>query len=82
MVCLTIEEFEKYDEPYSQMLGIDLASGRNKEYIKRFLASILYAKPIREDAAKRTYRVFEAQGILTVEKILETDWDGLVKNSR
>jgi hypothetical protein len=42
-----IEEFvEKYGEPYSKMLGIDLESGYNKKFIKWFLVSILYAKPI------------------------------------
>ncbi|MCL4435264.1 MAG: hypothetical protein M1503_07270 [Thaumarchaeota archaeon] len=70
---------ERYGEPYSKALGINLESGRNEEIVKWFLASILYAKPIRENAATLTYRTFEDYGVLTADKILETGWDGLVK---
>lgn len=73
------ELVEKYGEPYSKALGIDLESGRNEEIVKWFLASILYAKPIRENAATLTYRTFEAHNVLTVDEILETGWNGLVK---
>ncbi len=77
---MKIEEFvERYGEPYSQKLGIDLASGRNEEFIKWFLASILYAKPIRENSATLTYVTFEAYEVLSVEKILEAGWDKLVR---
>lgn len=77
---MNIEKFvEKFGEPYSARLGIDLASGRNRELVKWFLASILYAKPIRESSATLTYRAFESHGILTVKRILDTGWDGLVQ---
>lgn len=77
---MNIREFiEKYGEPYSKALGIDLESGRNEEIVKWFLASILYAKPIRENTATLTYRTFETHHVLTVDKILETSWNGLVK---
>ncbi len=77
---MNIREFvEKYGEPYSKALGINLESGRNEEIVKWFLASILYAKPIRENTATLTYKTFEDYNVLTVDKILETDWNGLVE---
>jgi hypothetical protein len=77
---LELEEFvEKYGEPFSKLLGIDLQSRRNGEMVKWFLASILYGKPIRESTATLTYRTFEAHGAVDVEGILSTGWDGLVR---
>jgi len=69
---------DKYGEPYSVKLGIDLLSKREEEITKWFLASILYGKPIRESSATKTYLVFRSQNILTVDKVLNTGWDGLV----
>ena len=77
---MKIEDFvEKFGEPYSKRLGIDLASGRNDEFVKWLLASILYAKPIRESSATRTYKTFEAHGSLSVDTILDRGWGGLVQ---
>jgi len=70
---------EKYGEPFSKLLGIDLQSRRREEIVKWLLASILYSKPIRESTATLTYRTFEAYGALDVEGILSTGWDGLVR---
>jgi hypothetical protein len=64
-------------EPYSQMLSIDLSRG-DPAYIKWFLASILYAKPIREESATKTYRLFEASGLTNAEAIVRAGWDRLV----
>jgi hypothetical protein len=69
---------EKYGQPYSELLGIDLRSGRNAEVVKWFLASILYSKPIRENSATKTYRCFEEKRVVTADAILQTGWDGLV----
>jgi hypothetical protein len=69
---------ERYGQPYSEMLGIDLKSRRKEEISKWFLASILYSKPIRESSATNTYRVFEAEGVTSPLEILGTGWDGLV----
>ena len=69
---------ERYGQPFSEMLGIDLRSRRAEEISKWFLASILYSKPIRESSATSTYRVFEAEGVVSPSKIVETGWDGLV----
>jgi hypothetical protein len=76
---MKLREFVKeYGKPYSEMLGIDLKSGKNKEIVKWFLASIFYGKPIRESSATSTYKVFEDNDVLTASKIVETGWEGLV----
>lgn len=76
---MNLKEFvRKFGEPYSHLLGIDLKSGKNGEIVKWFLASILYGKPIRESSATKTYKVFERRGVVTVSKILQTRWRGLV----
>jgi endonuclease III len=63
---------------YSETLSIDLLDGRNEEIVKWFLASVLFAAPIRESSAIKTYRCFEKYDILTPERIVKTGWDGLV----
>jgi hypothetical protein len=68
----------QYGQPYSELLGIDLRSGRNEEIVKWFLAAVLYSKPIRETSATRTYRRFADTGTVTAETIRRTGWDGLV----
>jgi endonuclease III len=62
---------------YSQELGLDLA--KEGDRFKWFLASILFAKRISSQIAKRTYREFEREGIVTAESIMETGWDKLVE---
>jgi hypothetical protein len=69
---------EGYGQPYSELLGIDLRSGRNEEIVKWFLAAILYSKPIRETSATKTYGCFAARDIVSADAILSTGWDGLV----
>lgn len=69
---------QEYGEPYSRTLGIDLKKG-DPAYIKWFLASILYAKPIREESATKTYRTFEANGLTTAGAIADAGWDRLVE---
>ena len=65
-------------EPYSIMLGIDLKKGEDA-YSKWFLAAFLYAKPIREESATKTYLVFESHGLTTARAITDTTWDKLVE---
>ena len=65
-------------EPYSTMLGIDLKNG-DEAYSKWFLAAFLYAKPIREESATKTYRVFESHGLTTARAIADSTWDELVE---
>ena len=68
----------RYGRPYSAALGIRLRSRQPAELSKWFLAGILYAKPIREETATRTYKVFEAEGRTTAQRIVEAGWEGLV----
>lgn len=67
-----------YGEPYSKMLGIDLKKG-DTEYVKWFLASILYAKPIREESATKTFKAFESAGLTSAKAISDAGWDHLVR---
>lgn len=62
---------------YSQELGLDLKTEEDR--FKWFLASILFAKRISSEVAKRTYREFEKEGIITPESIIEAGWDKLVE---
>jgi endonuclease III len=69
---------EELGEPYSEMLGIDLRKGE-QAYMKWFLAAFLYAKPIREEAATKTYRVFESHGLTDPAAIVRAGRDRLVE---
>jgi len=62
---------------YSQELGLDLKTEEDR--FKWFLASLLFAKRISSEVAKRTYREFEKVGIVTPESIIEAGWDKLVE---
>lgn len=64
--------------PYSELLGIDLSAG-DPSYFRWFLASILYSKPIREETATRTYKLFEAEGLMSPQAIIKAGWDKLVE---
>jgi hypothetical protein len=73
-----LEMVDIYGEPYSTMLGIDLRRG-DEAYVKWFLASILYAKPIREESATKTFKAFESHGLADARSIVDAGWDLLVK---
>jgi len=62
---------------YSQELGLDLR--KEEDRFKWLLASILFAKRISSQIAKRTYKEFEREGIVTPESIIEAGWDKLVQ---
>lgn len=62
---------------YSAELGFDLSKPEGR--FKWFLASLLFAKRISAEIAKKTYRKFEEEGLTTPEKILEAGWDRLVE---
>lgn len=47
---------------YAKELGIDLASGRETEYFKWFLACLLFGKPIQQEVAKRAYQELVKEG--------------------
>jgi endonuclease III len=62
---------------YPQELGLEIEKPEDK--FKWFLASILFSKRISSEIAKRTYRRFEAEGITTLEAIINAGWDKLVE---
>jgi hypothetical protein len=65
--------------PYSELLEIDLSGNSEEDIFKWFLASVLFGAPITESAAIKTYHCFEKYETLTLKKILDTGWEGLVK---
>lgn len=76
-MTITIEEL-KSTILYSEELGIALREGKEEEYFKWFLASLLFGGRISETIAKNTYRTFEHYSLLTPQKILDSGWDFLV----
>ena len=71
--------FKNYDGKFSKSLGIELKEKKSDEIFKWFLASILYGARIGEKIATNTYYKFEKRNVVTPEKILKTEWDGLVE---
>ena len=64
-------------QSYSEELGLDLT--RPEDRFKWFLASVLFAKRISADIAKKTYRRFEEEELTTLERMLAAGWDRLVQ---
>lgn len=76
----TLKAFlDGFGKRYSEVLGINLEDKADGEIFKWFLASLLFAAPIAESSAIKTYKCFQKREILTPQKIFETGWDGLVK---
>jgi endonuclease III len=63
---------------YSEELGLDLASGRERDLFLWFIASQLFGQRISEEIAARTFRAFVAHGLTSPQKILDAGWDYLV----
>lgn len=63
---------------YSEDLGIELATPSGR--FSWFLAAILFGARIGEQIAEKTYRCFEAAGMVNApNKITEAGWDRLVE---
>lgn len=62
---------------YSQELGLDLTKPEDR--FKWFLASVLFAKRISADIAKKTFRRFMEAELATPDSILSAGWDRLVE---
>jgi len=62
---------------YSEELGLNLS--RPEDRFKWFLASLLFAKRIIAEIAKKTYRRFEEEELTSPERILAAGWDRLVQ---
>ena len=60
-------------------LGICLASGKEEELFKWFLACLLFGKPIQRVVAERAYQQLAAAGLVSPEAILRAGWDELVR---
>jgi endonuclease III len=60
-------------------LGIDLASGRERELFRWFLACLLFGKPIQQEVARRAYQELVQAGLATPRAIVEAGWDRLVE---
>lgn len=63
----------------SRDLSIDLASKKESELFKWFLACLLFGKPIQQEVAKQTFFEFIKENLTTPEAILEAGWDHLVE---
>jgi len=64
---------------FSKDLSIDIASGKEAELFKWFLACLLFGKPIQQEVAKKTYFEFVKEGLTDPDAILQSGWDHLVE---
>jgi len=62
---------------YSEELGLDLTKPDDR--FKWFIASILFAKRISAEIAKKTFRLFLDEGLTSPERILDAGWNKLVE---
>lgn len=74
---MSVDENLSKLQSYSEELDLDLT--KSKDRFKWFLASLLFAKRISAEIAKKTYRRFEEEEITTPERILKAGWDRLVE---
>jgi hypothetical protein len=64
---------------YAQCLGIDLASKKEVEIFKWFLASLLFGKPIQTEIAEQACRTLIKAKLTSPKAILRAGWDELVR---
>ena len=64
-------------QTYSDELGLNL--DKPEDRFKWFLASVLFAKRISAETAKKTYQNFEAEKLTRPDAILQAGWDRLVE---
>jgi len=60
-------------------LEIDLASRKEEELFKWFLACLLFGKPIQQEIAERAYLEFVRAGLVSPDAIIRAGWDELVR---
>ena len=63
----------------AKKLGIDLASRKEGELFKWFLACLLFGKPIQQEIAERAYTRLVSAGLRNPDKVLAAGWDELVR---
>ncbi|MEM2930395.1 MAG: hypothetical protein QW797_06000 [Thermoproteota archaeon] len=73
---VTIRKLRKI-KTYSEELGLDL--NKPEDRFKWFLASMLFAKRISSQVAKKTFKRFQEESLVTPEAMLEAGWDRLVR---
>ncbi len=64
-------------QSYSDELGLDLTKPEDR--FKWFLASVLFAKRISAETAKKTYLYFELEKLTSPDAILQAGWNRLVE---
>jgi hypothetical protein len=69
----------QHGKKYSDLLGINLRGGKDQEIFKWFIASILLGARIGETLALRTYQEFEAEGLLSFDRMKTATWEKLVQ---
>ena len=74
---MSLEEALRGIPTYAEELGLNLRKAEDR--FKWLLASMLFAKRISAEIAKRTFRRFMEEGLDTPEKIIEAGWDRLVE---
>lgn len=62
----------------ARSLRIDLASRKEAELFKWFLACLLFGKPIQTEIAERAYRELVGERLTSPQAILRAGWDKLV----
>lgn len=75
VLASSMDELRKIKN-YSEELGLDLKTPEGR--FQWFLASILFAKRISANIAKKTFKVFQAENLVTPEAIIAAEWDKLV----
>ncbi len=60
-------------------LGIDLASKKEEELFKWFLACLLFGKPVQTNIAEQAYHRLIASHLTCPDAILKAGWDDLVR---
>jgi hypothetical protein len=56
-----------------------LASGKEAESFKWFLASLLYGKPIQQEIAEKAFLTIVKAGLLSPDAVLRAGWDEIVR---
>lgn len=74
---MTIQDKLSQLPSHARELGLDLRSEEHR--FRWFLASVLFTGGVSTDIAKKTYREFESEQMLTPESIIEAGWDRLVE---
>lgn len=63
---------------YARHLGIRLASRKEEEFFKWFLACLLFGKPIQTEIAEGAWHALIAEKLTSPQAVLRAGWDKLV----